>query len=186
MTEVREAAKAVLWTPDHQRILTATTRKGVVNFLGGGIDKGETPIQALRREVEREETPKSFIVSLSNEQIGGVWGEISPDADGNPREGLWYLFTGEVHIPWFNPIWTRPLGLVALNQSGLVAPQFEIPESQDHISMQLQTPEEFLSLPNASELAKEGLILDMNVRRLRSIGSVPRLLEPDEYQRLAG
>ncbi len=93
---VREAAKIILSTEDDDIVFVAGKR-GMLNLPGGGIDEGETPEEALLRELE-EETGLRGEDIISLEKVLELQGPITP-ADGTKKIARWTVFAAGIHQP---------------------------------------------------------------------------------------
>lgn len=93
---VRETAKVILST-DKEDVVFVAGKRGMLNLPGGGVDEGETPEEALLRELEEETGLRSDDI-ISLEKVLELQGPITP-ADGTKKIAHWTVFAAGIHEP---------------------------------------------------------------------------------------
>lgn len=94
---VRFASKAILVDPDG-RIAFAVNGRGRRNLFGGGIDPGESPLEAAKRELAEEGVSLDSLSGGLQPVHGTAEGLVS-QRSGEPLWAEWTLFAGRLRHP---------------------------------------------------------------------------------------
>lgn len=133
--EVRPAVKIALSTHAGEFVVVAGKR-GMRNLPGGGVNKHELPIRALRRELNEELSIGIGHDYVSNIELrGAVWGDVTT-TEGYAKQALWHVYSGKLEIP------TDCLAI-----------------SHEITAMEVLTRDEIQNHDNMSILAKQALLL---------------------------
>ena len=135
-TTERFTSKALLYTNDGEIICVTGERDIMFNLAGGGIDRDETPIDALYRELNEELgiTPDDMTIPR---EIGGTWAEV-PNSKGEVKRAIWHVHEATLLIP-----------------SGALRPSAEVKR------VGIFSPETLLAHDSMSILAKQALALKL-------------------------
>lgn len=101
---IRPTSKCIIQLTDKyadatEKILLVAGARGVLNLPGGGIDKFETPEQALLRELQEEIGIIKGKHLINIHEILGLEGETS-SKEGEHRLSQWNIFRGKLIIPF--------------------------------------------------------------------------------------
>jgi 8-oxo-dGTP pyrophosphatase MutT (NUDIX family) len=131
----RFASKALLYTEDGD-IVCVTGKRNMFNLAGGGVDPGESEIEALYRELNEELgiAPDDMTVP---EDIGGTWAQVTTSA-GETKRAIWHVHEATLLIP-----------------SRALQPSAEV------TSVGIFSPESLLAHDRMSILAKQALALKL-------------------------
>lgn len=135
----RFASKALLYTGDGG-IICVTGQRGMFNLAGGGVDSGETTVQALYRELNEELgiTPNDMTLP---KEIGGTWAEVTTSA-GETKRAMWHV-----------------------HEATLLIPSQELRPSAEVTSVGIFSPEALFAHDRMSVLAKQSLALSLGLQR---------------------
>lgn len=136
--EKRRASKVLLRT-DNNDIIFVAGKRGMLNLPGGGIDAGESSIDALYREIREELGLESNDIAAL-EEVGGTWADVTT-ASGKKIGALW-----QVH------------------EAALLKSSGDLVASNEITAIETLSPEECLSHENMSVLAKQAVLLSMGRR----------------------
>lgn len=87
---VRTASKLLMRTGEG-KFVTVAGKRGMLNLPGGGIDSGETPYDALMREVHEELGVDPGQLRNAYE-VGATWGKVTTE-DAVGRLAVWHVFS---------------------------------------------------------------------------------------------
>jgi len=101
---IRPTSKCIIQLTDKyadatEKILLVAGARGILNLPGGGIDKHETPEQALLRELQEEIGIIKGEHLTNVHEILGLEGETS-SKEGEHRLSQWNIFRGKLIIPF--------------------------------------------------------------------------------------
>ena len=131
----RFASKALLYAEDGG-IVCVTGQRDMFNLAGGGVDFGETTVEALYRELNEELgiTPSDMTVPR---EIGGTWAEITTSR-GEAKRAVWHV-----------------------HEATLLIPSEELRPNAEVKRVGIFSPEMLLAHDNMSILAKQALALKL-------------------------
>ena len=94
--EPRPTVKTLLTDKTDEIVMIESAKSRRWSIPGGGIDWGESLVEAAYRELEEEIGLGKPDINLSSE-CGGVWGEVGPD---NGRFiARWSILSGRLLVP---------------------------------------------------------------------------------------